>query len=1031
MQINTRKLKKVILSNLPFVIFAYAGNKISYAYRIAEGNGFQEKLLPFLNNIGSSFAEILPSLNPTDLLIGIAVAGIMKAILYFKSKNKKKFRQGEEYGSAVWGTPKDIEPYMDNTNPDNNVILTQTERLTMGKPSSPKYARNKNILIIGGSGSGKTRFFVKPNLMQMHSSYVVTDPKGTVLVECGKMLARGRPIKDEKGKILKDKNGKTVYEPYKIKVFNTIDFAKSMYYNPFAYISEKNREKDILKFVEVLIKNTSSSQQPSGDDFWVKAEKLLYTAYIAMIFTLSPIEERNFETLIDMINYSECREDDEEFKNAVDIQFECLDNWLSDVKVPEDNEDYEEYRFMNVFPPTEEQKRIGAFAIKQFKAYKLAAGVVCSKRLLNQAVGKSLRTHNLKPKKGAQVMRKNEKITALYERLSRDDFGKDDDQQRESNSISNQKAMLEDFAARQGFTNIVHFTDDGISGTCFDRPGFLAMMKEVEAGNVEYLCIKDMSRMGRDYLKVGQIMEILRQRGVRLIAINDGVDSARGDDDFTPFRNIMNEYYARDTSRKIRSTFQSKGKSGKHLTGTVIYGYLWNEARDQWLVDPEAAEVVKRIFAMTIDGYGPYQIASKLKEEKVLIPSAYLAQHGEGVNKNKTFKDVYGWGSSTICNILEKREYLGHTINFKTRKHFKDKKSHYVPEDEWTIFENTHEAIIDQQTFDLVQKIRGNVRRYPDGWGEAAPLTGLLYCADCGGKMYVHRTNNGKRISQYTCSQYSKVPVGKLCTTQHRINEDVVLSLVSEMLKAIAEYAKHDRAEFVRVVQEAQSSQQTAEVRKQRTRLATAKQRVSELEVLLCKIYEDNILGKLSDSRYATLDAQYEKEQSELTAEISVLEKAVKSYEKHEKDADRFIALIDKYENFDKLTIAMLNEFIEKILVHERDRKGSIQTTQEVEIYFNFVGRFVPPAFGEVELTPEELEEIRKREERKDRLHQNYLKRKASGAQKRYEDKIKGRKKAEIEAKKAAIRAEDIAKGVFVPVSSLPQREPMKGVQTA
>ena len=382
-------------------------------------------------------------------------------------------------------------------------------------------------------------------------------------------------------------------------------------------------------------------------------------------------------------------------------------------------------------------------------------------------------------------------------------------------------------------------------------------------------------------------------------------------------------------------------------------------------------------------------------------------------------------------NILKKREYLGHTINFKTRKHFKDKKSHYVSEDEWTIFENTHEAIIDQQTFDLAQKIRSNVRRYPNGWGEAAPLTGLLYCADCGGKMYVHRTNNGKRISQYTCSQYTKVPCGTLCKTQHRINEDVVLSLVSEMLKAIAEYAKHDRAEFVRVVQEAQSSQQTAEVKKQRTRLATAKQRVSELEVLLCKIYEDNILGKLSDSRYATLDAQYEKEQTELTAEISALEKAVKSYEKHEKDADRFIALIDKYENFDKLTIAMLNEFIEKILVHERDRKGSIQTTQEVEIYFNFVGRFVPPAFGEVELTPEELEEIRKREERKDRFHQNYLKRKASGAQKRYEDKIKGRKKAEIEAKKAAIRAEDIAKGVFVPVSSLPQREPMKGVQTA
>ena len=973
-----QEVKKLLILNLPYLLFVYLFDKIGAAIRLTPGADASEKLLQLGTGFAAAFSSIAPSLHPADLLIGVAGAVIIRLAVYMKGKNAKKYRKGMEYGSARWGGAEDIKPYIDPVF-ENNVLLTQTERLMMSsRPKQPKYARNKNILVIGGSGSGKTRFFVKPNLMQMHSSYVVTDPKGTVLIECGKLLQRGG---------------------YKIKVLNTINFKKSMKYNPFAYLRS---EKDILKLVNTIIANTKGDGEKSGEDFWVKAEKLYYTALIGYIWYEAPEDEKNFTTLLEMINASEAREDDEDFKNPVDLMFERL-----------------------------EEKDPEHFAVKQYKKYKLAAGVVCSKRLLNQAVGKSLRTHNLKPKKGAQVMRKNEKITALYERLSRDDFGKDDDQQRESNSISNQKAMLEEFAARQGFTNIVHFTDDGISGTCFDRPGFLAMMKEVEAGNVEYLCIKDMSRMGRDYLKVGQIMEILRQRGVRLIAINDGVDSARGDDDFTPFRNIMNEYYARDTSRKIRSTFQSKGKSGKHLTGTVIYGYLWNEARDQWLVDPEAAEVVKRIFAMTIEGYGPYQIASKLKSEKVLIPSAYLAQHGEGVNKNKTFKDVYGWGSSTICNILEKREYLGHTINFKTRKHFKDKKSHYVPEDEWTIFENTHEAIIDQQTFDLVQKIRGNVRRYPDGWGEAAPLTGLLYCADCGGKMYVHRTNNGKRISQYTCSQYSKVPVGKLCTTQHRINEDVVLSLVSEMLKAIAEYAKHDRAEFVRVVQEAQSSQQTAEVRKQRTRLATAKQRVSELEVLLCKIYEDNILGKLSDSRYATLDAQYEKEQSELTAEISVLEKAVKSYEKHEKDADRFIALIDKYENFDKLTIAMLNEFIEKILVHERDRKGSIQTTQEVEIYFNFVGRFVPPAFGEVELTPEELEEIRKREERKDRLHQNYLKRKASGAQKRYEDKIKGRKKAEIEAKKAAIRAEDIAKGVFVPVSSLPQREPMKGVQTA
>ena len=972
---NTKQLKKQLILNIPYIILGLLATNLGEAWRIAAGVNASEKVQSLVLDgvFATAFSNPLPSLYPGDLLVGIACGAALRLAVYLKGKNAKKFRHNEEYGSARWGRHTDIEPFDDPVFA-NNVILSQSERITMSsRPKIPKYARNKNVLVVGGSGSGKTRFFIKPNLLQMHSSYVVTDPKGGLVNEVGNALY---------------KNG------YRMKVFNTINFSKSMHYNPFAYL---HSEKDILKLVTTLIANTKGESK-GGDDFWLKAETLLYTALIGYIHYEAPEEEQNFLTLLEMINAMEVREDDEEFKNPVDMMFDEL---------AEQNPDH--------------------FAVRQYAKYKLAAGVVCSKRLLNQAVGKSLRTHNLKPKKGAQVMRKNEKITALYERLSRDDFGKDDDQQRESNSISNQKAMLEEFAARQGFTNIVHFTDDGISGTCFDRPGFLAMMKEVEAGNVEYLCIKDMSRMGRDYLKVGQIMEILRQRGVRLIAINDGVDSARGDDDFTPFRNIMNEYYARDTSRKIRSTFQSKGKSGKHLTGTVIYGYLWNEARDQWLVDPEAAEVVKRIFAMTIDGYGPYQIASKLKSEKVLIPSAYLAQHGEGVNKNKTFKDVYGWGSSTICNILEKREYLGHTINFKTRKHFKDKKSHYVPEDEWTIFENTHEPIIDQQTFDLVQKIRGNVRRYPDGWGEAAPLTGLLYCADCGGKMYVHRTNNGKRISQYTCSQYSKVPVGKLCTTQHRINEDVVLSLVSEMLKAIAEYAKHDRAEFVRVVQEAQSSQQTAEVRKQRTRLATAKQRVSELEVLLCKIYEDNILGKLSDSRYATLDAQYEKEQSELTAEISVLEKAVKSYEKHEKDADRFIALIDKYENFDKLTIAMLNEFIEKILVHERDRKGSIQTTQEVEIYFNFVGRFVPPAFGEVELTPEELEEIRKREERKDRLHQNYLKRKANGKQKEYEERTKAKKKAEIEARKQAIRTEDIARGVFIPVSSLPQLGPRKG----
>lgn len=407
MQIDTRKLKKLIIKAIPYVAFSYVGNLIGFAYRTAEGDGFQEKLLPFMSNLGVAFARIIPSLHPFDILFGLVLAGVMRLVLYVKSKNRKKFRQGEEYGSAVWGGEKDIEPYMDLSCPENNVILTKTESLTMGKPSAPKFARNKNILVIGGSGSGKTRFFVKPNLMQMHSSYVVTDPKGTVLVECGRMLQRGRPKRvdgnvvyrrDDKGNYLKDKKGRyiPVYEPYKIKVFNTIDFAKSMHYNPFAYISKKKREKDILKFVEVLIKNTSSSQQPSGDDFWVKAEKLLYTAYIALIFAMYPEDEWNFETLIDMINNSECREDDEEFKNSIDLEFEIVECWLNGTK-HEDPEVMADYGDIFETKPDAEQRRLGAFALKQFKAYKLAAGktaksilISCSTRLAPFAIDEVL-----------------------------------------------------------------------------------------------------------------------------------------------------------------------------------------------------------------------------------------------------------------------------------------------------------------------------------------------------------------------------------------------------------------------------------------------------------------------------------------------------------------------------------------------------------------------------------------------------------------------------------------------------------------
>ena len=607
----------------------------------------------------------------------------------------------------------------------------------------------------------------------------------------------------------------------------------------------------------------------------------------------------------------------------------------------------------------------------------------------------------------------SEKIIALYERLSRED-----ENLGESYSIQNQKKLLEDFCREKGWTRFRHFTDDGISGTTFERPSFKEMISLVEDGEVETIVLKDMSRLGRDYLVVGQLREFFRKKGVRLIAINDNHDSSNGDDDFLVFRDVMHPMYPNHLSKTIRTNIKTKRKSGHHVASENPYVYQKDENDgNHWIIDEEAAEVVRLIFKWTIDGLGPYQIANLLQEKKVEIPAVHMARFGQGNNRHKQVKDPYGWGSSTVVGILKKREYLGHTVNFKTQKHFKDKKSHYVSEDNWVIFENTQDAIIDQDTFDTVQKLRANVRRYPDGWGEHHVLTGLMYCADCGAKMYVHRTSNGKRIAQYTCSAYTKVPCGTLCKTQHRINESVVLELIGDMLKAIFESAKYDRAEFLETITTAQSSQEDAEVKKVKARIKVARNRCEELEKLICRIYEDNILGKLPDSRYEVLDKQYANEKSELDAEIMELEKRIAEYDGNRNSASRFMALIDKYEKFEELTPAMVNEFVDKVLVHERDRKGSIQTTQEIEIYFNFVGRYVPPAM-EVELTPEEQAEIDRINRIKDKRHQQYLRRKESGWQRKYEERVKSEKREKLQAMKEEIRKQDRENGVYATVGT-------------
>ena len=596
-------------------------------------------------------------------------------------------------------------------------------------------------------------------------------------------------------------------------------------------------------------------------------------------------------------------------------------------------------------------------------------------------------------------MRNFEKITALYERLSRDD-----ELEGESNSIVNQKKILEEYASKNNLTNIIHFTDDGISGTQFDRPGFMEMMNGVNTGNIGCIIVKDMSRLGRDYLKVGQCMEILRQKGVRLIAINDNVDSFYREDDFTPFRNIMNEWYARDTSRKIQSTFRSKGESGKHTASTPPYGYIKDEKdkdkwvvdekdKDKWVVDEKAAEIVRRIFNLTMQGNGPYRIAKILEADKIDIPAYHQQKLGYGLHQSKNFEHPYRWCSSTIASILKKKEYLGHTVNFKTRKHFKDKKSKYVSEDNWLIFENTHEAIIDQETFDNVQRIRGNVKRYPDGWGEYHPLTGLMYCADCGSKMYVHRTNNYKNIPYYVCSNYKKVPCGTLCPSAHRIKAEVVINLIQETLKDIKNYLDEDNEAFIHSIQNEMEEKEKAHIEKKKIRLTESQNRLQELERLMCRIYEDMILNKIPNNRYEILNNQYETEQLTLSKEIRDLELVISRYEMETDKARKFISLISRYENFDELTNSMINEFVEKIIIHERDRKGSQTSKQKIEIYFNFIGNYEVP---KEELSEEERskleEEERKINERRDRLHQNYLKRKANGKQQEYEERYKARR---------------------------------------
>ena len=580
----------------------------------------------------------------------------------------------------------------------------------------------------------------------------------------------------------------------------------------------------------------------------------------------------------------------------------------------------------------------------------------------------------------------NEKITALYERLSRDD-----EMVGDSNSIVNQKKMLEDYAKQNGYTNIEHFTDDGYSGGSFDRPDWKRMVAGIEDGSIGTVIVKDMSRIGRDYLQVGFYTEVMfKEKEVHFIAIANGVDNQkRESSEFAPFLNIMNEWYIRDSSRKVTTVLRARGMEGKHTTNNAIYGYRKSEEdKNQWVIDEEAAEVVRRIYRMSLEGKGPYEIARILSEEQIERPSYYLAKRGLGTcRSNNNTATPYVWRGATVRDILSKPEYMGHTVNFRSYKEsYKDKRAKKTPKEDWVIFKNTQEAIVSEEMWNKVQELRKTVRR-TDTVGEANPFTGLLYCADCGAKMYNHRGGagrarnwkgelNGKRRpdrDEYNCSTYnlSRQSYDKQCS-QHYIRTEVVRKLVLETIKAVSDYVITNEEEFINRIYSSSRDKQKESIRSLKRKIAQDTKRVNELNMLMKKLYEDNISGKLSDKRFEFMLSEFENEQD--TLEIS-MENAKAEIEKYESDtvrADKFIELVKRYTDFSELTTPMLNEFVEKILVHEADYSSG-ERVQEVEIYLNFIGKFELPIKEPTAEEIAEYEKLKARRAKKAEYNRRYM----------------------------------------------------------
>ncbi len=535
-------------------------------------------------------------------------------------------------------------------------------------------------------------------------------------------------------------------------------------------------------------------------------------------------------------------------------------------------------------------------------------------------------------KEEQKFMRQSDKITALYCRLSRDD-----ELQGDSNSIVNQKNILSKYAKENGFKNLQYFVDDGFSGTNFNRPGWNDLIALVEVNKVGAIIVKDMSRLGRDYLKVGFYTEVMFvEKTIRFIAINNGIDSAnQTDSDFTPFLNIINEWCAKDTSKKIKAVMKAKGESGKTLTTIPPFGYMKSpEDKTKWIVDEPAAETVRKVFNLCMNGYGPSQIAKILSEEKVLTPAAYWQSIGRTTNL-PTPKNPYRWVADTISTMLEKKEYLGHTVNFKTYKQsYKSKKKLHNPEEKQLIFENTHESIIDIDTWERVQELRKNKRR-PTRTGKINMFSGIAYCADCGQKLYYCTSKYFEsRQDHFVCSTSRKVKEN--CSTHFiraTILEQGVLAHLKYVMGTVANYEN----QFRKVLGAKQKAEVKKELSAKKKQLSKSESRIKELDILFQRIYEDNVSKKISDERFEMLSETYEKEQAELKSLTENLSAEISGTEEQTDNIERFISKVHKYFDLQELTPPVLNDMVKRVYVHSPQIIDG-KRTQEIDIVYDLVG---------------------------------------------------------------------------------------------